>query len=100
MILPHFAVKINTPYCSEVFFYYEVIIVIYKRIRDMREDRDLTQEYIGKLLHVNQRTYSNYENGKRSISPEALSVLADFYETSVDYLMGRTDVKKPYAKGE
>ena len=68
----------------------------YERLKNLREDKDLTQEYIGKLLNVTQRAYSGYENGERAISVEALSKLADFYGTSVDYLIGRTDVAKPY----
>ncbi len=72
--------------------------MIYERLRNLREDNDLTQEYIGKLLNVSQRTYSGYETGVRGISVEALGVLADFYGTSVDYLVGRTDIKLPYPK--
>ena len=71
---------------------------MYERIKNLREDNDLTQEYIGKLLNVSQRVYSNYERGERSIPIELLSKLADHYETSVDYLIGRTDVKTPYRK--
>lgn len=67
-----------------------------KRIRDLREDSDYTQEYIAGLLNVTQRTYSRYENGEHAIPLPILSFLADFYETSVDYLIGRTDVRIPY----
>lgn len=67
-----------------------------QRIRDLREDSDYTQEYIAKLLNVNQRTYSRYENGEHAIPLTILSFLADFYETSVDYLLGRTDVRTAY----
>lgn len=67
-----------------------------QRIRDLREDSDYTQEYIAKLLNVNQRTYSRYENGEHAIPLTILSFLADFYETSVDYLIGRTDVRTAY----
>ena len=70
----------------------------YERIRALREDNDLTQEYIGKILNVSQRTYSRYENDERAIPIEILSKLADFYETSIDYLVGRTDCKEPYSK--
>ena len=70
----------------------------YERIRNIREDRDLSQSAIAKLLHCTQVCYSNYETGKREIPAEALAILADFYDVSVDYLMGRTDVKKPYPK--
>ena len=67
-----------------------------QRIRDLREDSDYTQESIAKLLNVNQRTYSRYENGEHAIPLTILSFLADFYETSVDYLIGRTDVRTAY----
>lgn len=67
----------------------------YERIRNLREDKDLTQAYMGKMLNVSQRTYSGYERGG-GISIETISKLADFYGTSVDYLIGRTDVAKPY----
>lgn len=68
----------------------------YVRIRNLREDRDLTQAYMGKVLNVTQKTYSRYENDERAIPIEILSKLADFYDTSVDYLIERTDVSKPY----
>ena len=70
--------------------------MIIQRIRDLREDSDYTQESIAKLLNVNQRTYSRYENGEHAIPLTILSFLADFYETSVDYLIGRTDVRTAY----
>lgn len=70
----------------------------YERIKDLREDHDLTQEYMGIILNVSQRTYSRYENNDRAIPIEILSKLADFYGTSTDYLIGRTDVMKPYPK--
>jgi transcriptional regulator with XRE-family HTH domain len=72
--------------------------MIYKRIRDLREDSDLKQYQLLKNLNIAQRTYSHYENGDRTIPPEIFSKLADYYHTSVDYLMGRTDVKEPYPK--
>lgn len=74
----------------------------YERIRDLREDNELTneltQEYIGKILNVSQRTYSRYENDERAIPIEILSKLADYYGTSVDYIIERTDQKKPYPR--
>lgn len=70
--------------------------MIYNRIRELREDKDLTQSYMAKLLNVNQRTYSRYENGELEISLGALSILADFHQVSVDFLLNRTDIKKPY----
>lgn len=67
--------------------------IIYKRIRDLREDKDLTQTDIAKYLHVSQCAYSHYENGERAIPIDILSQLADFYHTSIDYLIGRTNKK-------
>lgn len=71
---------------------------MYQRVRDLREDRDLKQEQLADYLNCTQACYSNYENGKRDIPTEVLSALADFYGVSVDYLMGRTNEKKPYPK--
>ena len=70
------------------------------RIRDLREDNDLTQEELSKFLNISQVAYSYYEIDKRSIPIETLSKLADFYHTSVDYLLYRTDELKPYKKPE
>ena len=70
----------------------------YERIRNLREDQDLTQAYIGKVLNVTQKSYSRYENGDRAIPIELWSKLADFYDTSVDYLINRTNIKTPYPK--
>ena len=67
-------------------------------IRDLREDNDKTQTEIADLLHISQATYSRYETGDLDIPHSALQILADYYGTSVDYLLGRTDVKKPYPK--
>nr|WP_325185282.1 helix-turn-helix transcriptional regulator [uncultured Oscillibacter sp.] len=74
----------------------EVSNMIYPRIRDLREDRDWTQQYMADLLHINRRTYSAYENGVNAMSPEILRAIADIHNTSVDYLLGRTDTRKPY----
>lgn len=70
----------------------------YERIRDLREDSDLTQQQMADMLFINRRTYSSYEIGVRSIPTEILSSIADIFHTSTDYLIGRTDVKKPYPK--
>ena len=63
----------------------------YERIRELREDADLTQAALGKAINVPQRTYAYYESGQRMIPPQVLCALADFYNVSVDYLLGRTD---------
>lgn len=70
----------------------------YTRIRSLREDKDLTQTDLANYLNVTQRTYSRYENNERSIPIETLSKLADFHNTSLDYLVGRTDIIEPYPK--
>ena len=69
-------------------------------IRNLREDKDLTQKQIGELLNMSQTGYNQYEIGKNDIPTKVLIQLADFYDTSVDYLLGRTDEKKPYPKGK
>lgn len=66
------------------------------RIKDLREDSDLKQHDIAKLLHIKQNTYSQYENGHRQIPLDALIKLARFYNTSIDYLVGETDIKTRY----
>ena len=66
----------------------------YQRIRDLREDADLTQKQVGEAINVPQRTYAYYESGQRMIPPNVLCALADLYHVSVDYLLGRTDQKQ------
>ena len=68
------------------------------RIRDLREDNDYTQREIAEYLHCDQSDYSKYERGQRNIPLRALHKLADLYDTSIDYLTGRTDEIKPYPK--
>ena len=68
------------------------------RIKDLREDADITQSEISKYLNISQVAYSYYELGKRNIPLELLCKLADYYNTSVDYLLYRTNQKKPYKK--
>ncbi len=63
----------------------------YKRIRDLREDRDLTQREMGDILSCSQRVYSNYERGELDIPTEILIKLADFHNVSVDYILGLKD---------
>ena len=66
---------------------------MYRRIRDLREDRDLTQKQIAELLGMSQTGYSKYETGENDIPTSILIKLADFYGTTTDYLLGRTDIK-------
>ena len=72
--------------------------MMHRRIRDLREDSDLTQHQMADKLFINRRTYSSYEVGSRSIPIEILSKIADIFDTSIDYLVGRTDEKRPYPK--
>ena len=67
---------------------------MYKRIRDLREDRDLTQKQIAEMLGMSQTGYSKYETGENDIPTSVLIKLADFYSTTTDYLLGRTDAKQ------
>lgn len=69
--------------------------MLYRRIRDLREDRDLTQKQMGEILSCSQRVYSNYERGDLDIPTEILIKLADFHNVSVDYILNRTDKKEP-----
>lgn len=64
------------------------------RLKDIREDKDLTQTHISKILNTKQNTYSQYETGNRQIPIDLLVKLADYYEVSVDYILGRTDNPK------
>lgn len=68
------------------------------RLRDLREDKDLKQKQLADLLQVHQTTYSDYELGRLNIPVSVLHTLADFYNVSVDYLLGRTATKTPYPK--
>lgn len=68
--------------------------MLYKRIRDLREDKDLTQKQMGEILSCSQRVYSNYENGDLDIPTEISIKLADYLDVSVDYLLFRTNKKE------
>lgn len=68
------------------------------RLKNLREDNDITQLSIAKLLNCKQNTYQQYESGKRQIPLEALKKLALFYNTSVDYLLELTDEEEPYPR--
>ena len=68
------------------------------RIKNMREDHDLTQKQVAEYLNIKQNTYSQYETGNRQIPIEVLVALAELYKTSTDYLLGLTDQKTPYPK--
>ncbi|MFB8725929.1 helix-turn-helix domain-containing protein [Enterococcus casseliflavus] len=69
---------------------------MFQRIRDLREDNDLTQHQIATLLNISQSTYSRYENGELEIPIQTLINLANYYNTSIDYLVNLTYIKNPY----
>lgn len=70
----------------------------FNRLKDLREDMDLNQSEVASVINTTQQQYSKYELGIRLMPIDKLNVLANFYETSVDYIIGRTNVKKPYPK--
>ncbi len=69
-----------------------------RKIRDLREDRDLSQKSLAEYLQIHQTTYSDYELGRLNVPVAVLHKLADYYGVSIDYLLGRTQVKTPYPK--
>ena len=70
----------------------------YKRIRELREDHDLTQRQIAAMLNITQPQYFRYEQGYRDIPTDILITLANLYKTSTDYILGRTNYPTPYEK--
>ncbi|MBE6871483.1 MAG: helix-turn-helix transcriptional regulator [Ruminococcaceae bacterium] len=66
------------------------------RLKDIREDRDITQRQIADFLHIKQNTYSQYENGQRSLPIDTLILLAKYFGTSTDYILNLTDEANPY----
>lgn len=85
-------------YTNEYKIKEETMKSYYRRIRDLREDHDLSQQQVAQYLGTYQPHYSKYERGERDIPTEYLIRLADLYETSVDYILERTDDPKPYDK--
>lgn len=71
---------------------------MYSRIRDLREDRHLLQKDMAEYLNCSQVCYSHYEIGKRDIPTDVLIKLSEYYNTSIDYLLGVTDIKTPYPR--
>lgn len=93
----NFSLKVNSEKFSKLYFCYSLrkgAMAMYQRIRDLREDKDLTQTQMGKILSCSQRVYSNYERGDIDIPTAILIKLADFHDVSVDYLLNRTDNPK------
>lgn len=68
------------------------------RLRDIREDMDITQTELAECLHIKQNTYSQYENGQRGIPIDILIKLSEYFNTSTDYILGLTDERKPYPR--
>ena len=73
-------------------------MTLHLRLRDLREDSDMSQAQMAKLLSCSQQTYSRYESHTTEIPLESLIFLAEYYKTSVDYLLGLTDTRKPYPR--
>lgn len=69
---------------------------MYKRIRDLREDKDLTQQQLARFLNVSQATYSRYENGNLDVPSTVLIKLSEFYNVNIDYILGQTNISKRY----
>lgn len=69
-----------------------------KRLKDLRQDKDLYQRDIAKIINTTQQVYSEYELGIRLLPIDKLDILATFYQTSTDYIIGRTNNKKPYER--
>lgn len=74
--------------------------MFFLRIRELREDQDKKQLELANYLHIKPNTYSDYERGKISVPIEQLVRIADFYQVSLDYLVGRTDVREPYPRAK
>ncbi len=68
----------------------------YERIREIREDHSITQQKIADLLHIGQRTYADYESGKTRIPVDSLLILAKFYDVSMDYITGASNIQTKY----
>lgn len=72
---------------------------MFQRLRDLREDSDFTQQQVADYLSMSQTGYSKYETGENDIPTAVLIKLSKFYKTSVDYILGLTNIKKPYKRG-
>ena len=101
-ILHHF--RVYNSICQEfstnpLYLSKEVLTMKYnERIREIREDNSLTQQKVADLLHIGQRTYSDYESGKTRIPIDNILILAKFYNVSMDYITGASNVKTEYPK--
>jgi len=93
MSISHFVIEYNVINCKD-----ETREEQRMRLKDIREDRDMTQKKIAEYLHIRQNTYSQYETGQRQLPIDVLVKLADFFGTSADYILGITDESKPYPR--
>ena len=91
-IIPQNAVFVNTAFCGG---YNNLGDCMFKRIRDLREDHDLTQKQMTEILNCSQQVYSNYELGQRDIPTDILIKLSRFYKVSTDYILGLSDNPNP-----
>ena len=82
-----------------LYAYFKIkLVIVMNRLRDLREDHDLTQQKLADLLNCSQTTYSRYESEELNIPVISLKKLAKFYDTSIDYLVCLTNEKKPYKR--
>lgn len=79
-------------------FYISEVMDVMEQLRGLREDRDLSQKDVADILNVSQSTYSDYEHEKLNIPIASLRKLSEYFNTSVDYILGLTDDSKPYPK--
>ena len=91
-IISVFQIKVNI-FISDMAYCYRVMIMVFERIRNIREDRDIRQRQVAEYLNVSQNTYSQYENGQRQLPIDVLIKLAKFYKVSTDYILELTDTK-------
>ena len=81
----------KSQYANFAYYIIGTVMIMYKRIRDLREDKDLSQTQVAKMLNISQATYSRYESGYLDVPSEVLIALSKFYNVSVDYILGLTD---------
>jgi DNA-binding XRE family transcriptional regulator len=98
LILEFITLFVNI-YHPLLYNFFEVNVMKYnERIRELREDNSLTQQKIADILHVGQRTYSDYESGKTRIPIDNIMILAKFYDVSMDFITGVSNIKNKYPK--
>jgi len=95
-ILYEYRIKVNMQKSYNIEWFW--VIDMYKKVRDLREDKDITQQKMAEYLNVTQATYSRYESGELDIPTSVLIKLAGYHKVSVDYLLGLTGNPKPYER--